>query len=125
MNDQSAIVVFTCVAVLFAIGSIVWHFSRAATLLGRWAASNGFRVLEQERLLFFRGPFFWTTGKGQEVYRVTVEDTEGRVRRGHVRCGGYFLGMLSDNVEVRWDEPRREGPGFPVVLPGDQLGRQR
>src|SRR5262249_35973173 len=52
---------------------------------------------------FFRGPFFWTSSKGQTVYRVTVE-VKGAVRTGWVRCGSWWLGLRSEQVEVRWDE---------------------
>jgi hypothetical protein len=33
---------------------------------------------------FVRGPFFWTTGKGQEVFYVTVRDEAGDTSRGFV-----------------------------------------
>ena len=51
-----------------------WHFSRSNSLLDQWAERNG--------------------------YYVTAEDREGKRRRGWGRCGG----LLSDNVEVRWDD---------------------
>jgi hypothetical protein len=28
----------------------------------------------------------------------------GGVRSGWVRCGSWWLGLLSDQVEVRWDQ---------------------
>ena len=51
---------------------------------------------------FWNGPFFLTTSEGQMVYYVTVEDRDGRVRRARVHCGGWFLGMMSDHVDVEW-----------------------
>jgi hypothetical protein len=94
------------IAGVAAFGGLMlwWHFSRSASLLDRWAERNGYRVLDREYRSFFKGPFFWTTSEGQTVYHVTVEDKEGRRRTGWVRCGGWFLGLLSDNVEVRWDD---------------------
>jgi hypothetical protein len=35
---------------------------------------------------------------------VTVKDHRGRVRRAWVRCGGWFLGMMSDHMDVEWDD---------------------
>ena len=90
--------------VVFAIVMIAWHFSRSRSLLDQWAADNGFRIIESSYRNLVRGPFFWTTSKGQTVYRVTVEDGSGRRRSGWVRCGGWFLGLLSDRVQVRWDD---------------------
>lgn len=96
---------FFIVLIFAAIGiaSIFWDFSRSDSLLNRWAASSGLRILECERRYLRRGGFFWTTSKGQVVFYVTVEDREGGVRHAYVRVGGHWLGLLSDRVDVRWD----------------------
>jgi hypothetical protein len=96
---------------LFALGAVAvliwlglwWHFERSSSLLRQWAANNGYRIVRQEYCHFFKGPFSWTSTKGQTVYQVVVEDSAGTRRRGWVRCGGWWLGLLSDNVEARWD----------------------
>jgi hypothetical protein len=80
-----------------------WRFSRSSSLLEQWAEQNGYRIITQQYRYFFKGPFFWTTSEGQTVYYVTIEDGQGHRRSGFVRCGGWLLGLLSDNVEVRWD----------------------
>lgn len=90
--------------VAFVFLSMWWHFSRSASLLQKWADENGYRLLNKEYRTFLRGPFFWTSSKGQTVYRVTVEDKAGHIRSGWVRCGGWWLGLLTDQTEVRWDE---------------------
>ncbi len=97
------------VVLILALGAvatlaIVWHFSRSSDLLHQWAERHGYRIVQQEYRNFFKGPFFWTSSKGQTVYYVTVEDRAGHRRNGWVRCGGWFLGLLSNDVEVRWDE---------------------
>ena len=91
-------------AAVLAVVLIVWHFSRSRGLLEQWAAQNGYRLLSSEYRWMARGPFFWSTGKGQTVYRVRVQDRSGQVRDGWVKCGGFFLGLLSDAVKVRWDD---------------------
>lgn len=93
-------------AVVGTIASIAWHLSKSASLLQRWADDNGFRILRSEYRNFVRGPYFWTTTRGQTGYRVSVEDKAGTVRGGWVRCGSWWLGLLSDRVEVRWVDPR-------------------
>jgi hypothetical protein len=90
--------------VLFVVGGMVWHFSRARNILQRWAEANGYEILSSEIRWFRRGPFFWTTSKGQDVYYVTIRTPDGQIRNGWVRCGGWFLGLLSDKADVRWDE---------------------
>ncbi len=96
---------------LFAIGaaavlvslSVWWHHGRSSSLLRQWAANNGYHIVRQDYRHFFKGPFFWTSTNGQAVYYVVVEDPAGTMRSGWVRCGGWWLGLLSDHVEVRWD----------------------
>jgi hypothetical protein len=90
--------------VAFAVAAIWWHYSRSSSLLEGWAAKNGYRLISQEYRSVFKGPFFWTSSEEQTVYYVTVEDRNGQRRSGWVRCGGWFWGLLSDNVEVRWDD---------------------
>ena len=98
---QTVFVVLGGVILVFLL--IWWHFSRSGSLLHQWAEHNGYRLVSQEYRHFFKGPFFWTSSKGQTVYHVTVEDSQGNRRSGWVRCGGWFFGLLSDNVEVRWE----------------------
>jgi hypothetical protein len=102
MDWQS--VVFIPLVLLIAAASVAWHFGRSRSLLDRWAERHGDRILHSEYRYLVRGPFFWTTSKGQTVYRVTVEDKAGDTRGGWVRCGGWWLGLWSDHVEARWDE---------------------
>lgn len=100
MIAAGAVVAFAALA----IALWAWHFSRSRQILQSWAARSGLELLQAERRLFFRGPFWWRTGKGQEVFRIVVRDAAGQQRSGHARIGGWFLGMLSDHVEVRWDD---------------------
>jgi hypothetical protein len=100
---SSAQLLVPAVMLILAAAGIAWHFRRSRSLLDRWAERNGYRVIEADYRKFFRGPFFWTSAKGQTVYRVTVE-VKGGVRTGWVRCGSWWLGLLSEQVEVRWDE---------------------
>jgi hypothetical protein len=97
-------ILFFAFFVAFVIGMMVWHYSRANDILTGWARDNGYEIVASERRWFFRGPFFFWTGKGQEVFYVAVRTHDGQLRRGWVRCGGFWLGMLSDQADVRWDE---------------------
>jgi hypothetical protein len=91
------------VVVIIAICATCWHYSRSNEVLTQWAEQNGYRLLSQEYRHFAKGPFFWTSSKDQTVYYVTVEDRDGQVKRGWVRCGGYWTGLMSDRAEVRWE----------------------
>lgn len=90
-------------AVSVAVLMLGWQFGRSRKMLNTWAADHGYRILDAENRWFRRGPFFWTSGKGQTVYRIMVRDRDGDTREGWARCGSYWMGLLSDQVEVRWD----------------------
>ena len=89
--------------ILVAVGSLIWHFTRSRSILEKWAERSGYEILESDYRNLVRGPFFWTSSKGQTVYRVKVRDRLGNIRSGWVRCGGWFSGLLSDATEVKWE----------------------
>jgi hypothetical protein len=93
---------FVALVVVLVVLALVWHFGRSNALLHQWAAQNKYRIIRQEYRLF-NGPYFWTSTKGQTVYYVVLEDPDGNKRSGWVRCGSWWFGLLSGNVEVRWD----------------------
>jgi hypothetical protein len=86
------------------IASIRWHFSRSRSVLEQWADEHGFEIVHSEYRHLARGPFFWTTSKGQAVYYVRVRNSKGTERLGWVRCGGWFFGLMTDKAEVRWED---------------------
>lgn len=92
-------ILFFAVAIL----TMWWHFSRSRNMVEQWARDNGMELIEAERRFLRRGTYWWRTAKGQEVFRITVRDSSGQVRRGYARVGGWFMGMMSDQVSVEWD----------------------
>jgi hypothetical protein len=82
-----------------------WYFRRANAYLKKWAEQSGYRIVDCSHRLFFRGPFYCTSQGGQAVFRVRVEDREGRQKDGWVRFGSWWRGLWSDRVDVLWDEP--------------------
>lgn len=96
--------VVVVILVIVAFASLALRFSRSQSVLDQWADENGFEILHSEYRNFFRGPFFLTTSKGQTVYYVRIRDRQGVERAGWVRCGGWFLGLMSDKAEVRWED---------------------
>ena len=103
MNNIPQILLFLFVGSV-VIGSIVWHYSRSRSVLEQWANEHGFEILHSEYRTLFRGPFFWTTSRGQTVYYVRVRDRQGTEHTGWVRCGGWFLGLMTNKAEVRWEK---------------------
>ena len=102
-DSASAIPVILLVGILL-IAYMAWFFSRSRSVLEQWAQANGYEILHSEYRNLFRGPFFWTSSKGQTVYYVKVRDRAGHERSGWVRCGGFWAGLFSDKAEVRWED---------------------
>ena len=104
MNTETAFLI-AGLAVLAALAILFnrWQMSRAEQMLESWSRSHGFHPLSREHRLIRKGPFLWTSSKGQVVYRVSMRDPSGRVRSGYARCGGYWLGVWTDAVDIRWD----------------------
>jgi hypothetical protein len=104
-------------AIGFAVLNLIWRGNRARRMVDGWARKNGIRVLECNKPVLLRGPFTFTTSKSQVVFRVMVELPDGRVAGAWLRCGSWLGGLLSNEIAVRWDQKKREPPGFPVVFP--------
>ena len=101
MKQTQIVLIIAGLALLVGLANR-WHFQRAARILGRWAADNGYDLLTIEHRFFRLGPFWWRTSKGQVVYWVVVQDRSGVQRAGYVRVGSWFFGVLSDTADVIW-----------------------
>jgi hypothetical protein len=77
---------------------------RSVELIDQWATDNGYELVDAQPRNFLRGPFFLRSSEGQSVYYITIRDQFGMTRYGWVRCGGWWLGLLSNSVKVKWDE---------------------
>ena len=85
-------------------GGLYWQYIRSRSLLENWARQNNLELVQHEQRFLRRGPFFWTSSKGQTVFFVAVRDRQGQTRYGWVRCGGWWFGLLTRKTEVRWAE---------------------
>jgi len=102
MQEYSYLLIVIVIVIVAAI-SLSWQKRRSEALIDGWAQANGLTIVDKESRTFRRGPMFWTTAKGQTVYRITVRDQSGSQQTGWIRCGGRWMGLYSDKVDVRWD----------------------
>ncbi len=108
--DLTFFLVLGIVAIaLLVIGMTMQQYARAQALLDEWATRNQFRIERREYRRLFKGPFFWTSARGQFVYRVTVTDARGVTRVAWVRLGSWFWGIWKKQVQVIWDETPHDG----------------
>ena len=101
-GNATGVLAFLIVAGIVALVLYV-HITRSQKLLKRWVGESGYELLRAEYRMFRKGPFIWSS-RGQTVYRVEVRDREGGERKGWVRCGSWWAGVFSDQVEARWDK---------------------
>lgn len=70
-------------------------------IVADWAAENRLELINVKRhrfpFKFFYGPR--GTSNVQSLFHVTARDREGSVIVGWLRCGGFLVGILSDQVE--------------------------
>ena len=78
-------------------------FGLGAKILEDWAAANGLELLSKESCWFFKGPYFLSSTRGQQVFKFQARDKEGQVRTGYARCGGFWFGALSNVIDVTWE----------------------
>lgn len=93
--------------VLLTIGLTLWQNERANDMLAEWAIKNQFQIDRRERRRFFQGPFFWSTARGQYVFRVTLRDAQGRQRVAWIRLGSWLFGIWQNRVQVYWEDEAR------------------
>ena len=101
--DNTTGVIIVMAAIGIGLGVTLWHVSRGREILNLWAQTNGYRIISSEIRWFNRGPFFWTTSKGQMVYYLVIQTPDGQTKRGYVRCGSFFWGIMKEQVEERWE----------------------
>jgi hypothetical protein len=103
----------TFVPILFlvwiALGLVIWirGEGRAVEQLQRWASAHGLRIVAMSRAYIWHGPFMIWSSRAQRVFTVSFADSKGNVRDAWARVGGWWMGTLTEQVDVRWRKPLR------------------
>jgi len=104
MNEN---IIITIVAVLTGIGFyFFWACYRKSGYreLEKWADRQGYTILYFEQRHLKTGPFFLSTrSRLQHVFYVTLEDKEGNQSKAWIKVGGVILGLLSNEIEIKWE----------------------
>ncbi|MBX0330486.1 hypothetical protein K2Z83_22790 [Oscillochloris sp. ZM17-4] len=106
MNNHILVVLLSVLVIGIALASRAWSCRRAADLLAGWTTASGYVLLQSEPRYVRAGPYFWRHRRGQMIYYVAVADQQGIRRAGYVQLGGWFMGLLSNQVDVSWDSAR-------------------
>lgn len=89
--------ILACLAIYITLAS----YGKAKRLIHEWAKSNGYSIIDMKPRFLRKGPF-WLSSRGQIVYYVNVNTSTGP-KNVYIRCGSFWGGMLSDNMEVEWE----------------------
>ena len=96
---------FTAVVIVAIVVANVFYVNRRSrAILDNWADRTGLTLVEANWSFLWPMSFWLTTSRNQTVYRIKVRDHAGRTRSGWARCGTWFVGLWSDNVDVYWDD---------------------
>jgi hypothetical protein len=95
---------FFCCILVIAYLSWQWESNRSQKLIEQWTSEHGYELISANRSYWKIGTPFWATSKSQRVYRLVARDQQGNVYSGYALCGGRFMGLWSDRVEVKWDD---------------------
>ncbi|HZE21241.1 MAG TPA: hypothetical protein VE082_04230 [Desulfobaccales bacterium] len=82
----------------------VWTIRKSKQMVAEWARQQGLLLVSSEFRLWRRGPFFWKSSRNQTVLYVTVRMPDGSPRSAFIRCGSWWLGLLQDQLDVKWVE---------------------
>ena len=98
LSDQDWHIVWLIAFVGLAVVAIKYYWRWR---LGRWAASEGFRLVAFQGAHSFEWPGAGWPSNYETIFRVEVRDSAGRMRTGWLLFGTPLLGMpLAD---VHWD----------------------
>ncbi len=82
---------------------MTYHKNSGLKEVERWAKKEGLEILSSEYRWVKRGPYFIASSNQQRIFYVTVRDKSGNIKRCWVKVGGFFLGLLSDNIYISWE----------------------
>jgi hypothetical protein len=99
---QPAEIIVLVFLAIVALILLIWERRRVNKIVEEWVRSNSFTLLRLEHRYLRKGPYFWAASKSQEVVFVKVRDNFGQERSAYLRIGGFFSGVMSDNIDVTW-----------------------
>jgi hypothetical protein len=102
---EAVLVILIIIASLFVVGVVAYIIiGRSKNIVYAWAESEGYELLECEYCAGRKGPFLLTSSSGQTICRITVKTSDGEIRRGWIKCGGFLFGIINSKTEVVWDK---------------------
>lgn len=86
-------------AVCVVVVLVVLHRIRTGSPVERWAKTQGYKLLSEEREVSASVRIMGIPRKMMQIYRIVVRDPEGRTRSGRLE----WTGEPMDPMHVTWD----------------------
>ena len=114
-QNQVALIGLVVFALVCAITGFVLmgRFPTQRQVLDKWARRHNLQIAEAHRRTCFYGLFRLPRSTAQAIFRITVRDSAGELRKGIARVGGFF--GLGDHVKVAWDRDPESDVDVPDV----------
>ena len=91
-----AALLFVCIVIVI----FNWQIASGGTPVERWARSNGYKLISEEREVSASVRIMGIPREMMQVFHIVVRDSEGRTRKGRLEWTGSAL----DPMHVRWDD---------------------
>lgn len=96
------LIIVTAILVLAITAYLI--IGRSKKIVQAWADSQGYELLKCHYRAARKGPFLLTSSSGQTTCRISIRTSDGRIKNGWIKCGGFFLGIMNNKVKVVWDD---------------------
>ena len=86
--------------IMLKLGHHYWSYR-----LNQWAVDQGLRLVDFRGAKFYEGPSAWVRSDSQHLFRVHVEDKQGRRRSAWVMFGTFWgFSLRLPVTRVIWDD---------------------
>jgi len=104
MAEYIITIAATILLLIFFTVYMTYYKNSGLKVVENWAKKEGYKIIDSELRWVKTGPFFLSgTSRQQRVFLVTLGSKEGKKKKAWIRVGGYVLGLLSDQIDIKWE----------------------
>ena len=102
MNNYLFLLI-TAAIVISPSALVVWQRYRRYAILRQWEARQPYVWIEYKKRHYFKEPSLRDAFTRETFYQITAYNRKGRIRRGWLRCGSWWLGSFTNRIQVSWE----------------------
>ena len=108
MNVELLVLIIILIALVLCILTGIVNYRlrlrKARSILDKWAKSQNIEIISAKPRSIFCGLFSIRGSKSQQVFQITTRMSNGQTRQGYANCGTMIMGLMSEKVNVRWED---------------------